>query len=65
MIDANLLAGHQQSVVRQASVLLCLSESERYRELLLRLATEPRLSGSADTRTRRRPSHRPHAGGGY
>ncbi|MGH3927781.1 MAG: hypothetical protein ACRDTT_33775, partial [Pseudonocardiaceae bacterium] len=51
MIDANLLAGHQQSVVRQASALLCLSEPERYRELLLRLAADH------DFRVRRTLAH--------
>ncbi|MGH3696423.1 MAG: HEAT repeat domain-containing protein [Pseudonocardiaceae bacterium] len=51
VIDANLLAAHQQPVVRQASALLCLSEPERYRELLLRLAADH------DFRVRRTLAH--------
>jgi hypothetical protein len=51
VIDANLLAGHQQPVVRQASSLMCLHEPERYRELLLRLAADP------DFRVRRTLAH--------
>lgn len=40
MIDANLLAGHQHSSVRQTSALLCLNRPEPYSELLLRLAAD-------------------------
>ncbi|WP_326920442.1 hypothetical protein [Actinophytocola sp.] len=40
MIDANLLAGHQHSIVQQVSALLSMNEPERYPELLPRLATD-------------------------
>lgn len=38
--DANLLAGHQYYVVRQAASVLSIREPDRYSELLLRLASD-------------------------